>query len=179
MPDPPHRTGDQDALPLLQGAVVEQTLPRAQGGEWDRGARDVVQGARLGGEDVGRDGGVLGGDAVAVERGECEARVADRDALDVVSHGGHDPRELVRRDRGEPVDGPGQLVTRDRRGVHTDEPLPRTQRGCLDVVQREGIETARRVEPQGSHPPSFAPIADRTRRCAGRKTGIPFLDAVA
>jgi hypothetical protein len=147
MTDAARGTGDQDAFPLLQPAVLEQTLPGAQGRERDRRARNVVQGARLGSEEIRLDGGVLGRDAVAVERGEREAGLADRDALYIGSQGSHDARELVGRDRGEPVHGPGQLVSRDGGGVDVDECLAGARRGRLDVVQRQAVEAAGRMEP--------------------------------
>jgi len=124
VPDAAGRAEDQDALARFEASVVEQALPCAEGCERDRGARDVVERARLGCEQRGRDDGEVCGRAVAAEVGERVDLVADRDAVRVRAERGDLARELVRRDRRQAVDGPLELVLGDCRGADAHERVP-------------------------------------------------------
>ena len=79
--------------------MLEEALPGAEAGERERGASTCAT-PRLRCEAPSRDGRVLGGDAVAVERGQREDLVALADVTHVGRDRRDDPGELVRRDRG-------------------------------------------------------------------------------
>ena len=119
--DTARRAVDHDPLPCFEPTVVEEPLPGAEGGKGSRCARHVVERRRLGREQACRDRGIRRCDTVAIEVGERIDRLADRHGLDVGSHCGHDPGELVRGDRGQAIDGPLELVAGDRGRVHLDE----------------------------------------------------------
>jgi hypothetical protein len=70
--------GDDHALTALQTAVVEERLPRAEAGEGDRRALDVVERLRLRRHDRRRHDRVLGGAAVPVEGRQREHLVVYR-----------------------------------------------------------------------------------------------------
>jgi hypothetical protein len=116
----------------------------------------VPERPRLGHQQLGGHRGVVGRDAVAVERGEREHLVAGRDAggvrADLLDHAG----ELVGRDRGQTVDRPFQLATGDRRRVHADERLRRAGPRPIGLLDRELLRPARRTQPDDAHhePPS-------------------------
>ncbi len=91
MPDASCRSRDEHALTLLQPAMIEQPLPRAQRGERHRGALDVVERAWLRGENVGGNGGILGGDTVVIEGSQRVHRVTGPDRLHAGRDRGNDP----------------------------------------------------------------------------------------
>src|SRR5262249_49850556 len=119
------RTVDQHALTGLEPTMIEQRLPGAERSEWNGRALDMVERLGFRREHVGRNGRVLSGHPVTVERGQGPDGLARRDAVDVRSDGRDDSGELVRGRRRQPVDGPVELVARDRRRVDTDECLSR------------------------------------------------------
>src|SRR5262245_31721493 len=136
MPRSTVRSEHADALVLAEGAVVEEPLPRGQAGERERRALDVAQAPRFAGQHRGRDDCVLGGDAVAVERCEREDFFAVGDA-----------RQLVRGDRGQAVEGPGQLVACDCCGVDAYERF-----ACIRLRNRDLLDPeAVLVQPCGAH----------------------------
>jgi len=75
---------------VLAQAVVEEALPGTEPGERERRALDARQPARLRRQCGRREDGVLGGDAVAIERGEREDQVALRDFAHVRRDPGDD-----------------------------------------------------------------------------------------
>jgi hypothetical protein len=125
LPDPAGGAVDEHPLALPQPAVVEQALPGVQRHQGDGGALEVAERAGLGGEQGGRNGGVVGGGAVPVEPDQRVHGLADAHALHALAEGRYHPGELVGGDRGKPVDGPLELVPGDRRRVHPHEGLSR------------------------------------------------------
>jgi hypothetical protein len=99
-------------------------------------------------EERSRDGRVLGGDAVAVERGQREDLVALAEVTHVRRDLGDDAGEFIRRDRGQPVDRPRQLVAGERGGMDTDERLARPREMYVELLHDESLS----VETDGSHP---------------------------
>jgi hypothetical protein len=98
-----------------------------------------------------RYGDVLGGRAVAIERGECVHGVADRHVCHVGRDLGDDARQLVRRDRREAVDRPLELVPRDGGGEDLHERLAGAELGDRDVVEAERFDTSGFMQADGSH----------------------------
>jgi hypothetical protein len=142
---------DEDPLVRLQLPVHEETLPRRQPGEGERGALDVAQPNRLRSEERGRYDRVLGGDAIAIEGRQGEHLVADSETThvsgDLLNHAG----QLVRHDRREPVGGPVELVTGDGRRVHANERLAGVGLRNLDLVDGQRIDAARRMQANRTH----------------------------
>ena len=127
---------DEDPLARSEPAVVEQPLPGAERSERHGRRLGVAERTRLGREQLGRDRRVLGGDPVAVECGHPVHLVADGHVVDAGAEGDDDARQLVGGDRREPVDGPFELVARERRRVDADERLS---------VARAGVATCSRT----------------------------------
>ena len=106
----------RDQHPLAGGepAVVEEPLPGAEARERDRRAFDMAQRPRLRSQELAGNDGVLGGGPVPPEVAEGEDLVSGRNALARRDDAG----ELVRRNRGQPLGRPFELVARDRGRVH-------------------------------------------------------------
>src|SRR5262245_31709247 len=143
------RSQDSDALSLPQRAVVEEALPSRQPGHRKccaLGVRELLRPRR---ENGYRDHGILGSDAVAVERREREDLLPHRDVVDVRRDLGHHPRQLVGRDGGKAILRPGQLVARDCRGVDANKRLALLRGRNLDLLEDEaGV-----MQPDGPHRP--------------------------
>src|SRR5215475_4748889 len=90
----------EDALPRLKAAVLEQSLPRGEAGDWQARAHCEVDVARQRREVARLDGHILRQGAVAMPVGEAEHPLSYRQS---------------RRAVAESVDHPGQLVAGDRR----------------------------------------------------------------
>ena len=135
VPDAARRAEDQDALARFEASVVEQALPCAEGCERDRGARDVVERARLGCQQRGRDDGEVCGCAVAAEVGERVDLVTDRDAIRVRAERGDLAREFVRRDRRQAVEGPLELILGDCRGADAPKRVPGAGLRRVDLLE--------------------------------------------
>jgi hypothetical protein len=142
---------DQHALAGSQPAVVEEALPGGQRRQGDRGALGGAERPRPRHQKLGRHCGVVGRDAVPVERREREDLVARRDGGDagsgLLDHSG----ELVGRDRRQAVDRPLQLIARDRRRVHPHERLAGPGAWSTGLLDRELPGTARRPQPDDAH----------------------------
>ena len=87
-------SGDGDPLARLKAPVHNQRLPSAQSGHRQRCRLNVVQGRRLGRENLGWHQGVLGGNAIAIERRNCEHLSARRNPVGVL---GENTRQLIGR----------------------------------------------------------------------------------
>jgi DNA-binding MarR family transcriptional regulator len=148
--DTADRSVDQHPLASLEAAVREQALPGTERGQRNGRALDMAERRRLRSERRRRDDGVLGGDTVAVEGRQREDLVAGGDRHDLVCDRRNHTRELVRRDRGQPVERPLELAARDRRRVHLDERLAEAERTSLDRLVAETVD-AGRVEPDCPH----------------------------
>ena len=160
------RSVDQHPLALLQSPVIEQPLPGAERGQGDGGALLVAERLRLGSEERGPDDDVLGRGAVAIEVGERPHRVTDRQRVDIGPDGGHLARELVRRDRGQPIHRPSELVRRDRGGMDPDERFARLRAAASRSARARALP-ARRLRGAGS-PTSRA-------RCSARSSSSECL----
>jgi hypothetical protein len=149
--DPAARAVDEDALPLFKVAMIEQTLPRAQGCQRQSRALNMVQGGRFGSEDTRVNRDVIRRGAIVIEARQGVDRVADRKAGHIRRQFRHDPREFVRGYGGEPVDGPLELVTRDGRGMNPYQCLTRTKRWCRNLFVLQSVETTWFVQPDRMH----------------------------
>jgi len=145
------RAVDQDPLSRLETTVVEEPLPRGQPRHRDRRALDVIEACRFRRQEVRGNEGVLGGDAVAVERGQRIHLGAHRGLRDPGTDGLDDAGQLVRRDRRQAVDGPLELVPGDRGGVHAHERFRGSVLRHFDVVEREPVAAGVGVEPDRAH----------------------------
>src|SRR5207249_3678099 len=147
MADAAGRAVDQHALPALEGSVLEQPLPGGESSQRNRRALDVVERMRLGGEEAGRDGRILGRDFVAVERGQGVDALPDRDLVDF-GRDRDDAGELVRRYRRQPVLGPLELVPGDRRRVDANERLSGGRLRGRNLLHDEAPRAPGRVAPE-------------------------------
>ena len=129
----------------------EETLPRRQPGQRERGTLDLAQPGRLRSEELCRHDRVLGGDAVPIEGRQGEHVVADAEATDIAGDLLHDTGELVRHDRRQAVGGPVELVSGDGRRVHAYKGFTGTGLRNLDLVNGQRIDAARRMHARGSH----------------------------
>ena len=152
--------------------MVEQPLPGAERRQRDRGALGMLERPRPADEQLGGHGGVVGGDAVAIERREREHLVAHRDVGHARPHLLDHAGELVGRDRRQPVDRPRQLVASDRGRVHADERLRGTGSRPLDLLDHELLRTSRSTEPHDAHHAASSSSRRRSgsRPRAGRRT---------
>ena len=148
---PAGRPVHDHTLARLEPAVHEQPLPGGEGWHRHGGSLHVVDCVRLRREDRLRYRRELGGNPIAVERGEREDRIADPHPIDVGRHRGHDAGELVRGCRGQSVCGPVEFVTSDRRGVDADERFARRRIGDVDPLERESLRPLRRSRSDRSH----------------------------
>ena len=145
--------GPVDEHPLARGepAVLEQPLPGAERRERHGRRLDVAERTRLGREQLGRDRGVVGGDPVAVKRGHSVNLVTDGQAVDAGPEGDDDAGQLVGGDRRKPVDGPLELVARERRSVDTNERLSVARRRCRDLLEDQLLGPAGGSQHDRSH----------------------------
>jgi hypothetical protein len=111
----------------------------------------VAEYSRLRRESACRDERVLGGGAVAVEAGEPVDGLADREVGNVGGDRDDHSGELVRRDRGQTVDGPLELVACERGGVDADERVTGPERRNLDLLESELVGAAGRVQTDRAH----------------------------
>ena len=163
------RTVDEDAPVRAEPAVVEQPLQGGERGQRDRGALGMTERPRLRHEQFGGQRGVVGRDAIAVERGEREHLVAGRDHGDVAADFLDHSAEFVGRDRRQTVDRPLQLAAGDRRRVHADERLRQTGSWPVGVLDRELFGTACRAQPDDPHHATF----QSGRRCRREHAPVP------
>ena len=114
-------------------------------------ARDVVQRGGLGRKHARGDENEVGGGPVAVEAGKRVDLVPDGDAVglraDRFNHSGH----LIRGGRGQAVDRPGELIARNRGGVHAHERVGARRFGHRQILQGEMPGLAPRGEPDRAH----------------------------
>jgi hypothetical protein len=130
MADTPRGTRNQDTLACLQAPVHEQPLPRTQPAHRQRRRLDMRQTRRLRRQHNRWHQRVVRGNAVAVERRKREHLLT--------SLGDH-ARQLVRGHSRQPIRRPLQLVTRDRRRMHTHENLTLSWHGTVRLLQPEAI----------------------------------------
>jgi hypothetical protein len=90
----------------------------------------VAQPRGLRRERIGRDDGVLGSHAVAIE---------GRERIHLVTAADDDARELVRRNRRQAVHRPLELVTRNRCRMHAHQHLARSRRRHLDLLDLQAV----------------------------------------
>jgi len=149
------RSQDQHAFIRTEPPSDEQTLPRGERAHRDRGALDVIDRLRLGREDVRGNSSVLRGDAVAVERRQREDLIAGSELRDIRADGLDRARKLIRRDRGESINGPVKLVARDRGGPDPDQRLAGGGDGPVDLLDQDARRAATVEESHRSHAPSL------------------------
>jgi hypothetical protein len=131
---------DEHPLAVLEATVSEQALPGAERRQRDRHALDMAERGRVGGERRRGHSSVLGRHTVAVERRQRVPLVADGDRVGVVCDRRDDTGELVLGNRGEPVERPLELVTRDGGGVDLDQRLSSWSDG-VSIVSRRSPST--------------------------------------
>src|SRR5512132_6071 len=139
---------DADALTRLKSPMDYQRLPCAEARHWQRGRLDMAQRTRFWPEGLRGHERVFGRRAVAVERYERDDVIASGEPIRVLDN---DTRQLIGRDRRQPVAGPLQLATCDRSSMDTDQHLSRTGARLLDLLQLEVLDLTRRVQTNGSH----------------------------
>src|SRR5512132_440304 len=162
---------DADALTRLKSPMDYQRLPCAEARHWQRGRLDMAQRTRFWPERLRGHERVFGRRAVAVERYERDDVIASGEPIRVLNN---DTRQLIGRDRRQPVAGPLQLATCDRSSMDTDQHLSRTGARLLDLLQLEVLDPTRRVQTNSSHsktlshtstpahaPPPIAQISDQ------------------
>jgi hypothetical protein len=149
--DPAGRAVDQHPLARGESAVIQEPLPGAERRQRHGGRLGVAETARLGREHLDRDRGVVCGDSVAVERRHPEHLVTNGHALDAGPDGGHDAGQLVRRDRRKPVDGPLELVARERRGVDAHQRLSGARRRDRNLLADQCLGAAGRSQNHRAH----------------------------
>src|SRR6187397_407476 len=133
-------TGDTDALIWLKLPMDYQRLPCTEAGHWQSCRFDMAQRTRFWPENLRRHERVVGRRAVAIERHERDDIIASRKLVGVLHD---DARQLIRRDRWQPVDGPLQLATGDRSSMDAHQHLSRTGSRRLDLLQPEILEPTR------------------------------------
>src|SRR5204862_1296194 len=145
-PDCAGRAVREDALPRLKAAVLEQSLPRGEAGDWQTRAHLEVDVARQGCEIACLDGYILRQGAVAIPVGESEHPLSQRQSRRAVAESGDHSGQLVAGDRRcsvtvaaiGPGRGPRQLSRDESRRMNLND----------DVVYR-----CRRLGPLGQlHP---------------------------
>jgi hypothetical protein len=98
-------------------------------------------------QQVGREGDVFGGDAVAIERRQREHLVVDGDAGDAVSELDDDARELVGGNRRQAIDGPAELVASDRCRADSNQHFACLRPRHVKLL----VDKATPVQADGSH----------------------------
>ena len=109
-----------------------------------------------------RHGDVLGRGAIAIEGREPVHLVAERKALHIVRNLHHDARDLVRRNRRQPIDGPLELVARDRRRMYAYEGFRPSEGGNRHRVDLEPTRFIGAVQAYGPHRARLRPSAIRS-----------------
>ena len=89
----------KDAQPRLKAAVLEQSLPRGEGGDWQARAHREVDIARQRREVACLDGYILRQGAVAMPVGEAEHSLSYRQSRRAVAESGDHSDQLVAGDR--------------------------------------------------------------------------------
>ena len=87
-PDCAGRAVREDALPRLKAAVLEQSLPRGEAGDWQARAHREVDVARQRREVACFDGYILRQGAVAIPVGEAEHPLSYRQSCRAVAESG-------------------------------------------------------------------------------------------
>ena len=90
----------EDALPRLKAAVLEQSLPRGEAGDWQARAHREVDVARQWREVACLDGYILRQGAVAIPVGEAEHPLSYRQSRRAVAESGDHSGQVVAEDRG-------------------------------------------------------------------------------
>src|SRR5512132_4280081 len=174
---------DADALTRLKSPMDYQRLPCAEARHWQRGRLDMAQRTRFWPEGLRGHERVFGRRAVAVERYERDNVIASGKPNHVLDN---DTRQLIGRDRRQPVAVPLQLATCDRSSMDTDQHLSRTGARLLDLLQPEVLDPTRRVQTNGSHsktlshrstpahaPPPAAQISDQCQHFGRAAQQLP------
>jgi hypothetical protein len=157
---------DEHPLARCEPAVLEQRLPGAERRERHGRRLGVAERTRLGREQLGRDCGVVGGDPVAVERCHPVNLITNRHVVDAVPEGDHNAGQLVRGDCRKPVDGPLQLIARERRSVDAYEHLSRARLRNRDLLADELSRSAGRPQDDRPHRRRHAGAASRASSAA-------------
>ena len=119
--------GARDQHPFAPGEppVHEQPLPGGQAAHRQSCRLGVAQPRGSRRKNIGRDDGVLGSHAVAIER---------RERIYLVTAVDDNARKLVRRNRRQSIDRPLQLATCNRCRMHAHQHLARIRRRRLDLL---------------------------------------------
>ena len=142
---------NQHALVLFQPPVLEQSLRGSEGGEGYCGTLDVAQGLRLGGQEPGRNRGVLGHDSVPIESGQPVHRLPNRHPVDSGSDGDNDSRQLVGGDGGKALDRPAQFIASDGGGVNPHQHLVGGDGRCIHLLEGQAVDPTWGVQPNRHH----------------------------
>src|SRR4051794_29951931 len=151
LPAPAGRAMNQRPLALGESAVVEERLPGAERRQRHRRRLGVAERSRLGREHRDRDRGVVSGYSVTVERGHPEHLVTDGHTLTAGPEGSHDAGQLIRGDRRKPVDGPLELVARERRGADAHQRLSEARSRHRDLLADQLLGAAGSSQNHRSH----------------------------
>src|SRR5262249_37475207 len=130
VPNPARGARDQHALASREPPVHKQCLPGGQPAHRQSCRLDVAQPQGLGSKQIGRDDGVLGSHAVAIER---------RERIYLVTAADDNARKLVRRNRRQSIDRPLQLVPCNRCRMHAHQHLPRIRRRRLHLLNLQAV----------------------------------------
>src|SRR4029453_8924677 len=149
------RSQDQHPLIRTEPTMDEETLPRGERAHRGCGGLDVIDRLRLGREDVRGNRGVLRGDAVVVERRQRKDLIAGSELRDIRADGLDHARKLMRRDRGEEINGPVKLVARDRGRPDPDQRLTGGGDGPVDLLDHDARRAATVEESHRSHGPEL------------------------
>ena len=129
---PTGRSVDEHPLAFAEPPVIEQPLPRAEPRQGQRCTLHVTQRPRLGGEHLP---GTRTYSAAAPSRSNplrAKTSWTGGQIVHAPPNLGHDPRELIRGRRREPVGGPVELIAGDSGGFDAHQHLALSRARGLD-----------------------------------------------